>query len=199
MNLFKFQCFILFSEINTGRPGDPQYDTYGDEYYDRDRGRYDPRQPTGGRGRQQPGPNTYRPGPGQRDVRDDYRDYRGPPGQNPRDRRDPRDYRDGHIDDVRLRSGEYGRGRGGDYPRVFVALFDYDPPTMSPNPDACDEELGFREGQLIKVYGDKDTDGFYWGEAGARSGYVPCNMVSEVQVIIFFLSYNFHSVLSCLF
>ena len=33
--------------------------------------------------------------------------------------------------------------------RIFVALFDYDPPTMSPNPDACDEELPFREGQLI--------------------------------------------------
>lgn len=35
--------------------------------------------------------------------------------------------------------------------RLFVALFDYDPPTMSPNPDACEEELPFREGQLIKV------------------------------------------------
>ncbi len=35
--------------------------------------------------------------------------------------------------------------------RIFVALFDYDPPTMSPNPEACDEELPFREGQLIKV------------------------------------------------
>lgn len=30
--------------------------------------------------------------------------------------------------------------------------------------------------------GDKDADGFYWGEVGGRSGYVPCNMVSEVQV-----------------
>ncbi|XP_043216673.1 peripheral-type benzodiazepine receptor-associated protein 1-like isoform X3 [Amphibalanus amphitrite] len=66
--------------------------------------------------------------------------------------------------------------------RIFVALFDYDPPTMSPNPDACDEELPFREGQLIKIYGDKDGDGFYWGEASGRAGYVPCNMVSEVQV-----------------
>ena len=54
---------------------------------------------------------------------------------------------------------------------------------MSPNPDACDEELPFREGQLIKVYGEKDADGFYWGEAGNRTGYVPCNMVSEVQVM----------------
>ena len=70
--------------------------------------------------------------------------------------------------------------------RIFVALFDYDPPTMSPNPDACDEELPFREGQLIKVYGEKDADGFYWGEAGNRTGYVPCNMVSEVQVIFYF-------------
>ena len=74
-------------------------------------------------------------------------------------------------------------GRGGRM-RIFVALFDYDPPAMSPNPEACDEELPFREGQLIKVYGEKDADGFYWGEAGARSGFVPCNMVSEVQVII---------------
>ena len=34
----------------------------------------------------------------------------------------------------------------------------------------------------VQVYGDKDEDGFYWGEASGRSGYVPCNMVSEVQV-----------------
>ena len=68
--------------------------------------------------------------------------------------------------------------------RIFVALFDYDPPSMSPNPDACEEELPFREGQLIKVFGEKDADGFYWGEAGTRSGFVPCNMVSEVQVIL---------------
>lgn len=66
--------------------------------------------------------------------------------------------------------------------RIFVALFDYEPQTMSPNPDASDEELPFREGQLIKVYGEKDADGFYWGEASGLKGYVPCNMVSEVQV-----------------
>lgn len=35
--------------------------------------------------------------------------------------------------------------------RVFVALFDYDPLSMSPNPDAADEELPFKEGQIIKV------------------------------------------------
>ncbi|XP_008288768.1 peripheral-type benzodiazepine receptor-associated protein 1 [Stegastes partitus] len=66
--------------------------------------------------------------------------------------------------------------------RIFVALFPYDPASMSPNPDAAEEELPFTEGQIIKVYGDKDADGFYRGESGGRLGYVPCNMVSEIQV-----------------
>uniref|UniRef100_A0A670JRW0 RIMS-binding protein 2 n=1 Tax=Podarcis muralis TaxID=64176 RepID=A0A670JRW0_PODMU len=65
--------------------------------------------------------------------------------------------------------------------RIFVALFDYDPLTMSPNPDAAEEELPFKEGQIIKVYGDKDVDGFYRGETCARLGLIPCNMVSEIQ------------------
>ncbi|XP_053425102.1 peripheral-type benzodiazepine receptor-associated protein 1 isoform X2 [Nycticebus coucang] len=66
--------------------------------------------------------------------------------------------------------------------RVFVALFDYDPVSMSPNPDAGEEELPFQEGQILKVFGDKDADGFYWGEGGGRTGYIPCNMVAEVAV-----------------
>ncbi|XP_032176958.1 peripheral-type benzodiazepine receptor-associated protein 1 isoform X12 [Mustela erminea] len=66
--------------------------------------------------------------------------------------------------------------------RVFVALFDYDPVSMSPNPDAGEEELPFREGQILKVFGDKDADGFYRGEGDGRMGYVPCNMVAEVAV-----------------
>lgn len=65
--------------------------------------------------------------------------------------------------------------------RWFVALFDYDPATMSPNPDACEEELPFSEGDSIKVWGDKDADGFYWGECRGRRGYVPHNMVMEVE------------------
>ncbi|XP_076364305.1 uncharacterized protein LOC143253797 isoform X3 [Tachypleus tridentatus] len=65
--------------------------------------------------------------------------------------------------------------------RWFVALFDYNPHTMSPNPDAA-EELPFQEGQLIKIYGGKDPDGFYRGETNGRVGFVPCNMVSEVQL-----------------
>ena len=35
--------------------------------------------------------------------------------------------------------------------RIFIALFDYSPATMSPNRDAVDEELEFYEGQLLKV------------------------------------------------
>ncbi|XP_052800298.1 RIMS-binding protein 3-like isoform X4 [Mya arenaria] len=66
--------------------------------------------------------------------------------------------------------------------RLFVALFDYDPESMSPNQDSLEEELPFREGQIIKIYGDKDADGFYRGECAGRIGYIPCNMVSEIQV-----------------
>ncbi|KAM9391512.1 RIMS-binding protein 2 [Pholidichthys leucotaenia] len=65
--------------------------------------------------------------------------------------------------------------------RVFVALFDYDPLSMSPNTDAADEELPFKEGQIIKVFGNKDTDGFYRAEIRDRVGLIPCNMVSEIQ------------------
>ncbi|XP_048269149.1 uncharacterized protein LOC126918611 isoform X2 [Bombus affinis] len=65
--------------------------------------------------------------------------------------------------------------------RWFVALFDYDPKRMSPNPDACEEELPFSEGDTIKVYGEKDADGFYWGECHGRRGYVPYNMVEEIK------------------
>lgn len=35
--------------------------------------------------------------------------------------------------------------------RFFLAMFDYDPTTMSPNPDGCEEELPFQEGDTIKV------------------------------------------------
>ncbi|NXC00976.1 RIMB1 protein, partial [Orthonyx spaldingii] len=66
--------------------------------------------------------------------------------------------------------------------RIFVALFDYDPVSMSPNSDAAEEELPFKEGQILKVCGDKDADGFYRGECSGREGYIPCNMVSEVPV-----------------
>lgn len=31
------------------------------------------------------------------------------------------------------------------------------------------------------MYGDKDPDGFYWGELRGRRGYVPHNMVTEID------------------
>nr|CAB3265584.1 RIMS-binding protein 2 [Phallusia mammillata] len=66
---------------------------------------------------------------------------------------------------------------------LFVALYDYDPYVMSPNTDMLDDEISFTEGQLLKVYGDKDADGFYFGEKqNGKSGHIPCNMISEVQV-----------------
>uniref|UniRef100_A0A8C5R0U6 TSPO associated protein 1 n=1 Tax=Leptobrachium leishanense TaxID=445787 RepID=A0A8C5R0U6_9ANUR len=66
--------------------------------------------------------------------------------------------------------------------RLFVARFDYEPATMSPNPDAYEEELPFKEGQILQVFGEKDADGFYHGECAGKTGYIPCNMVSELHV-----------------
>lgn len=78
------------------------------------------------------------------------------------------------------RGHRHGRGRRSqDYyddlepeelTRVFVALFDYDPMSMSPNPDAADEELPFKEGQIIKVGGFLDggrVGSFTLSRAGA--------------------------------
>lgn len=31
------------------------------------------------------------------------------------------------------------------------------------------------------MYGKEDDDGFFYGECNGRSGYIPCNMVSELQ------------------
>ncbi|XP_065663594.1 reticulocyte-binding protein homolog 1 isoform X2 [Hydra vulgaris] len=65
--------------------------------------------------------------------------------------------------------------------RVFVALYNYDPITMSPNIDYASEELGFEEGDLIQIYGSMDEDGFYLGELKNVKGLVPSNMVKEVS------------------
>ncbi|XP_031153502.1 RIMS-binding protein 2-like [Sander lucioperca] len=66
--------------------------------------------------------------------------------------------------------------------RLFVALYPYNPAAMSPNYEMAAEELPFVPGQIIKVFGDKDYDGFYYGESGGLSGYVPSNMVAEIPV-----------------
>uniref|UniRef100_A0A8C2I4L0 RIMS-binding protein 2 n=1 Tax=Cyprinus carpio TaxID=7962 RepID=A0A8C2I4L0_CYPCA len=87
---------------------------------------------------------------------------------------------DGHGGRDR-RSPDYYESEPEDLSRIFVAMFDYDPLSMSPNPDAAVEELPFKEGQIIKVFGEKDTDGFYRAEICGRRGLIPCNMVSEIQ------------------
>uniref|UniRef100_A0AAX7VKA0 RIMS-binding protein 2 n=1 Tax=Astatotilapia calliptera TaxID=8154 RepID=A0AAX7VKA0_ASTCA len=88
---------------------------------------------------------------------------------------------DGYRDRDRRSPTYYDESEPEEPFRIFVALFDYDPLSMSPNPDAADEELPFKEGQIIRVYGDKDTDGFYRGEVKGRMGLIPCNMVSEIR------------------
>ncbi|XP_051537271.1 RIMS-binding protein 2-like isoform X2 [Myxocyprinus asiaticus] len=107
--------------------------------------------------------------------RDSYRKQRGP-------QRQPLTVPsiDGYRDRSQRSPPYYEESEKEDPFRIFVALFDYDPLSMSPNPDAADEELPFKEGQIIKVYGDKDNDGFYHGEIRGRSGLIPCNMVSEI-------------------
>lgn len=60
--------------------------------------------------------------------------------------------------------------------RVFVALFDYDPMSMSPNPDAADEELPFKEGQIIKVgrfFDGGRVGGFTWCLASVQGEIRP--------------------------
>ena len=74
--------------------------------------------------------------------------------------------------------------------RVFIALFTYDPITMSPNTEDVEEELTFTEGDLIKIFGECDEDGFYYGELRDRYGFVPSNMVQEVNLGNFGNSFN---------
>ena len=44
---------------------------------------------------------------------------------------------------------------GGSYPQKFVALYDYDPMTQSPN-DNPETELAFCEGDMIDITGPMD-------------------------------------------
>ncbi|XP_065214822.1 RIMS-binding protein 2-like isoform X3 [Planococcus citri] len=68
-----------------------------------------------------------------------------------------------------------------DKSRLVVALFDYDPSSMSPNPATSHEELAFSAGDQIKILSEKDPDGFYWGECHGKQGYVPQNMITDLE------------------
>lgn len=45
----------------------------------------------------------------------------------------------------------------------FVALYDYDPFKSSPNPNPA-SELGFKEGDILRVFDTLRKDGFYVGK-----------------------------------
>ena len=67
--------------------------------------------------------------------------------------------------------------------RSFVALYSYDPQTSSPNTyDMVQEELKLKEGEILKIIGDKDADGFYEAiNSKGEHGLVPFNMVMELR------------------
>jgi hypothetical protein len=63
---------------------------------------------------------------------------------------------------------------------VFVAKFDYNPETDSPN-DNPNSELAITAGEYVYVYGDVDEDGFYFGEKeDGQKGMVPSNFIEQV-------------------
>jgi len=47
--------------------------------------------------------------------------------------------------------GSTGEARRRGKIKYAKAICDYDPATMSPNPDGIDEEIPFKEGQIIQV------------------------------------------------
>uniref|UniRef100_A0A0N5A5C3 RIMS-binding protein 2 n=1 Tax=Parastrongyloides trichosuri TaxID=131310 RepID=A0A0N5A5C3_PARTI len=61
----------------------------------------------------------------------------------------------------------------------MVAKFDYDSRQLSPNVDAEQVELSFKQGDIIIIYGDMDEDGFYMGELNGVRGLVPSNFLAE--------------------
>lgn len=71
-------------------------------------------------------------------------------------------------------------------PRYFNTLYDYDPQDASPNDDDVDEELTLTAGQIVKIFGDPDEDGFYSGQLtqgphAGKKGVVPSNFVEELS------------------
>ena len=63
---------------------------------------------------------------------------------------------------------------------MYVAVYNYNPSESSPNLDK-DEELELRKGDVVKVIGELDDDGFYYAKVNGRKGYVPSNYLSKVK------------------
>ncbi|XP_066929551.1 RIMS-binding protein 2-like [Clytia hemisphaerica] len=66
--------------------------------------------------------------------------------------------------------------------RIFIAIYSYDPITMSPNTEYNSEELSFKKDDLIQIIGEMGEDGFYFGKIDGKSGYVPSNLVAEINL-----------------
>jgi RIMS-binding protein 2 len=65
----------------------------------------------------------------------------------------------------------------------MVAMFEYNASEHSPNVNP-DEELSFRLGDIIYVYGNVQEDGFYYGELeSGQKGLVPSNFLKEISSI----------------
>ncbi|CAL2035251.1 unnamed protein product [Caenorhabditis brenneri] len=84
-------------------------------------------------------------------------------------------------------AGDYGGmtngvGPGGQKMARMVAKFDYDSRQLSPNVDAEQVELSFRQGDVIIVYGDMDEDGFFMGELNGCRGLVPSNFLQPTPL-----------------
>ena len=68
------------------------------------------------------------------------------------------------------------------YPsRNFKALYSYNPRTDSPNCEDLDDELSFKSGTSISIFGDVQDDGFYVGERDGELGFVPSNFIEPVD------------------
>ncbi|CAI9732635.1 golgin subfamily B member 1-like isoform X7 [Octopus vulgaris] len=63
--------------------------------------------------------------------------------------------------------------------RTFVAIYDYNPSVQSPH-DYAESELRFNAGDLITVFGNQRSDGFFWAELNGNQGLVPASFVEEV-------------------
>lgn len=73
-------------------------------------------------------------------------------------------------------------GTGGEYPRRFIALYDYIPDTQARHGSAPEEvELGLREGDLVLVYSEQRPDGFYLAEVRGERGLVPASFLEEMR------------------
>ncbi|EFP02564.1 CRE-TAG-168 protein [Caenorhabditis remanei] len=80
---------------------------------------------------------------------------------------------------------DYSNGAGaapGQKMARMVAKFDYDSRQLSPNVDAEQVELSFRQGDIITVFGEMDEDGFYMGELNGLRGLVPSNFLQPTPL-----------------